>query len=284
MGIIFAVLAAVSQATLWIFIKKSYDQLSPSVAFFFDAALGLLIWIPFSLYIGVDFQNLPIILIYALISGILSEAFVFYVMSKGEVSYTSTIFTTYPVFTIFFSVLINHEKLILMQYLLIFMVIVGTLIVSFPNKINKAEFKKKSFLIWPLLGALAAGYSDTLSKSIIDRTSATSFLFALAFVQVPIAFAYLKIEKQPVGQFLQVVKKISLYKFAILGGLLNVITVLFLWLSFEHLPASIASPITASYPGMVIIMAIIFLKEKVLPKDFIGFCLILIGIISLSVI
>lgn len=62
---------------------------------------GLLIWIPFSLMIGFDFNHLPKVLIYALISGILSEAFTFYVFSKGEISITGTIFASYPIYTIF---------------------------------------------------------------------------------------------------------------------------------------------------------------------------------------
>jgi len=76
MGILFAILAALSQSILWVALKKSYDNLSPSVAFFFDMVLGLLVWIPFSLIVGVDFSRMGEVLIYALISGILSEAFV----------------------------------------------------------------------------------------------------------------------------------------------------------------------------------------------------------------
>ena len=109
MGIVFAVLAAVSQSILWVALKKSYENLAPSIAFFFDMIMGLLVWIPFALVVGVDFSRMGEILVYAVVSGILSEAFVFYVFSKGEVSYTSTIFSTYPLFTIFFSVLLNHE-------------------------------------------------------------------------------------------------------------------------------------------------------------------------------
>ena len=75
-----------------------------------------------------------------------------------------------------------------------------------------------------------------------------------------------------------------MYKFALLGSLLNVITVLFLWLSFQYAPASIASPITASYPGIVILLAIVFLKEKVNLKDLIGFALIILGIGGLGYI
>jgi drug/metabolite transporter (DMT)-like permease len=282
MGIIFAVMAALSQSILWVALKKSYENLAPSVAFFFDMILGLLVWVPFSLMVGVDFLRMGEVLVYALISGVLSEAFVFYVFSKGEVSYTSTIFSTYPLFTIFFSVLLNHERLSPVQWILVGVVIAGTLIVSIPEKISKSELAKKSFLIWPLLGALAVGISDTLSKGIIDETSAESFLFALAFAQIPISLGYLRYEKQAIPKLANIKKQWSIYKFALLGSSMNMLTVLFLWLAFARAPASIASPITASYPGFVVLLAVVFLKERVAKKDYFGFALIILSVMGIS--
>ena len=282
MGILFAVLAALSQSVLWVALKKSYENLAPSIAFFFDMIMGLIVWIPFALIIGVDFSRMGEILIYAVVSGILSEAFVFYVFSKGEVSYTSTIFSTYPLFTIFFSVLLHHESLLPIQWGLVGLVILGTLLVSMPEKINKKEFAKKSFLIWPLLGALAVGVSDTLSKGIIDRTSAESFLFGLALAQIPVALGYLKYEKQVIPKLAKIRTNWNIYKYAVLGSIMNVLTVLFLWLAFERAPASIASPITASYPGFVILLAITFLREKVAKKDYVGFILIVASVMGIS--
>ncbi len=282
MGIFFAILAALAQSVLWVALKKSYESLKPSVAFFFDMLLGLLVWIPFSLIMGVEFGHMGEILMYALISAILSEAFVFYVFSKGEVSYTSTIFSTYPLFTILFSVLINHERLMDMQWAMVGLVIIGTLIISMPAKIAKKEFSKKAFLIWPLLGALAVGISDTLSKGVINRTSAESFLFGLALAQIPVALGYLKYEKQAIPKYEVVRDQWSTYKYAVLGSVMNVLTVLFLWLAFARAPASIASPITASYPGFVILMAIVFLKEKVLRKDYVGFVLVILSVMGIS--
>src|SRR5689334_8086151 len=119
MGIVFALIAALSQSILWIALKKSYENLAPSIAFLFDMILGVLIWIPFSLHFGIDFSHISQILLYAFVSGILSEAFVFYAFSKGEVSYTSTIFSTYPVFTICFSLLLNHEHLLTAQWVFV---------------------------------------------------------------------------------------------------------------------------------------------------------------------
>lgn len=282
MGIVFAILAALSQSILWVSLKKSYESLAPSVAFFFDMIMGLLVWIPFALIVGVDFSRMGEILIYAVVSGILSEAFVFYVFSKGEVSYTSTIFSTYPLFTIFFSILLNHESLLPVQWWLVGLVILGTLLVSMPEKINKQELAKKSFLVWPLLGALAVGISDTLSKGIIDKTSAESFLFGLALAQIPVAFGYLRYEKQLVPRLKQIRANWNAYRYAALGSIMNTLTVLFLWLAFARAPASIASPITASYPGFVILLAIIFLKEKVAKKDYVGFILIVASVMGIS--
>ena len=74
----------------------------------------------------------------------------------------------------------------------------------------------------------------------------------------------------------------STYKYAVLGSVMNVFTVLFLWLAFARAPASIASPITASYPGFVILMAIVFLKEKVAKKDYVGFVLIVASVMGIS--
>jgi bacterial/archaeal transporter family protein len=282
MGILFALLASFSQAIGYVSLKKSYQELQPSVAFLFDAVFGLLIWIPFALIIGFDFSHLPLVLVFALVSAILSEAFVFCVFSKGEISITGTIFSSYPIYTILFSLFINNERLSLYHWLFVGLTILGVLVVSFPEKIKKSEFRKKAIILWGLAGALAVGLSDSLSKNVIDKTSAQAFLFALAFAQLPVAFIYLKLEKQPLSQFKYTLEKFDKYKFAILGSFMTVISVLFLWLAFQDTLASIASPLTATYPGIIIILAYIFLKERIKRKDLLGLMIIIIGVLGIS--
>ena len=77
MGILFGLLAAVSFAVCYVSLKKSYEEFPPSIAFFFDMVLGILLWIPFSLILGFDSNNLGIVFVFALISAVLSEAFFF---------------------------------------------------------------------------------------------------------------------------------------------------------------------------------------------------------------
>ena len=282
MGIIYGLLSSLLFAIGFTSLKKSYDEFPPSVAFFFDMVFGLLIWIPFSLILGFDFSDIPTVLPYALISAILSEAFVFYVLSKGEISITGTIFASYPVFTILFSVLILGESLLPLHWLFVLITIVGIIIASLPEKITKKDLSKKQYILWAIAGALAVGLSDTISKGSIDKTSASTFLFTLALMQLPISLIYLKLEKETPSHIFKFLKDFNKYKFAILGSLFNVLGLIGLWMAFENTLASIASPLTAAYPGIMIILAIVLLKEKPRRIELIGLALIMVGVIGIS--
>ena len=147
MGIILAVISAFIFAFSYTALKKSYENLAPSVSFSMDVLFGLLIWIPTTLIIGVEFSKLNIVSIYALLSAILAEAFYFYVLSKGELSITGTILATYPLYTIFFSLFINHEHLLPLQWLFIAAIILGIILVSLPKKLNWKDINKRSFIL-----------------------------------------------------------------------------------------------------------------------------------------
>lgn len=282
MGILFAIFASLFQALAYVSIKKSFEKFPPSVAFFLDVLFGLLIWIPFSLIVGFDERQLFMVFGFALLSAILSEAFVFYAFSKGEISVTGTIFASYPIYTILLSALLVGERLILSQWAFVLLTIFGTLIVSFPERFQWSEMKKKAFILWPLAAAFAVGLSDSLSKGVINKTSAETFLFALAIAQIPVGIAYLKFEKQSLRQFTGITQNFQSYKFAVIGSFANIVAVLFLWLAFQQTLASLASPITATYPGIIVLLAFVFLKERVSRTDLIGILLVLLGIFGVS--
>lgn len=282
MGIVFALLSSLSFAVSYTLLKRSYREFPPSVAFFFDMIFDLIIWIPFSLAIGFNFSHIPNVLLYAIISGILSEAFVFYILSKGEISITGTIFASYPIYTILFSVLLLGERLEPLHWVFVLVTIAGTILTTFPGKIAKSELKKKTFILWALAGATAVGFSDTISKGVIDRTSAAAFLFTLALVQIPISLTYLKIEGETYRHILTFAKSLNKYKFSLGGSFFNVLGLIGLWMAFENTFASIASPLTAAYPGIMIILAIIFLKERPKILELLGLILILLGVVGIS--
>jgi len=279
MGIIFGLITAFIQALSHIVLKKSYQELTPAVAFFFDSLFGILIWIPFSLITGANIYEFWRVLPYALISAVFAEAFVFYILSKGALSLTNTVFFTYPLFTILFSRFINYELLTFSQLIAVSIVIGGLLILSFPNKWHKEELRQKTILLWPLLAAVSVGVSDSLSKNILSQTSTATFLFTLAIAQLPVSILYLKFENK--FNLASTLRQKDVL-ISVLASFLMVISLVFFWITFSLLPASIASPLTGISPVVVLILAKIYLKESILKKDLVASLVILGGITYLS--
>lgn len=281
-GILLALISAVSLSLSQVILKRSFDHVRPSVAFFLDAIFGIVVWVPFSIILGVDFQLLSELFFYAFLSAVLSEAYFFYIISKGQISITGILLASYPVYTILFSLLINQERLTPHQWLSVGIVIFGTLIITWPGKLKKSDLVKVANILWALSGAIAVGLADTLAKNIIDRTSSASFLFALAVIQTPIAIIFLRIDRQRIPRVSEFRAKINIYKYAVTGSLLNVIGVAFLFSAFEKTLASIASPIIGSYPVLIVLFARILLRETLQKADIVGILIVAIGIWQLS--
>lgn len=286
LGIILALLCAVFVAFSQISLRKSYKELKPSVAFFFDAVFGLLIWVPLALAMGVSLQaNFQQAILFAIISAILSEAIVFFALSHGELAVTATVLATYPVYTVLFSRALNNETLSFPVMIFVVVTIAGSIVASMPDKINRGELKLRRKLVWPFVAAVCIGLSDTLAKGYIDRSADFSFLFALGFVQIPVALAYLRIEKESLAKAIKgTFSRLNSYKNALLGGLFNIIGTGFLWLSFSYAPASIASPITGTNGALTVILARLLLSERISTRKYLGIALAFAGILGISIL
>jgi drug/metabolite transporter (DMT)-like permease len=272
---------ALSQGAL----KKSFREFEPSVAFMFDALFGLLIWIPVAFYFGVNFANFEQVIVYALISAVLSEALYFYALSKGQLSITSVLLASYPIYTILFSYFINSERLTSVQATFVAITILGTLMTYLPSKLSFDELKKSGALFWPIIAAVGIGLSDTLSKGIINKTGDYSFLFALALMQIPIAALYLRVEKTSFANSIKMrIGELHQYKLALIGSFFSIIGTGLLWISFSNTLASIASPITATSGAIVVLLAMIFMDESIDFKSIIGLILVFVGIMGISVV
>lgn len=284
LGIFIAILSAIFMAGMQILLKKSYKELDPSIAYFFDALFGVIIWVPVGFLFGAKLEEIGICLVYAIISAIFSEVLVFYALSKGDLSVSTVMIATYPIYTLIFSYLINNEILTPLQIIFILLTIFGTIVTCF-DKDFKIKNLKNVVLLIPILTAVAIGVSDTLTKKVINETSSFSFLVAIAIVQVPIALIYLKIAKQKFSNIKQELKEgMKEYKYSIIGSLLNVIGTGCLLVSFNYGMASIVSPLTAIYTPFVLIYSFVFLKEKMNKLNLIGTILALVGTFGIIMI
>ena len=276
-GIIIAIISAMFMAAMQILLKKSYKELDPSVAFFFDAIFGVLIWIPVGFIFGATIEGVLNCLIYAIISAVLSEALVFYALSKGDLSVSTVMIATYPIYTLLFSRYINKEILSGEQLVFIILTILGTILTCFDKNFKMKNLKNLTMLI-PVIAAVSIGLSDTLTKKIINETSSFSFLVAIAIVQIPVALIYLKITKHKFSNICKELKAgMKEYKYSIMGSLLNVLGTGCLLVSFNYGMVSIVSPLTAIYTPIVLVYSFIVLKEKMNKINFAGIISALIG-------
>lgn len=283
MGYIYAILASLGQGIGYTFLKRSFEELPSSVTFFFEMLFGLIIWIPYSLIIGIDLTNITGVFLIALISAILSEAFVFYALSKGDVSITGTVFSIYPVFTVIFGRYLYGEYITTEQAILIFVIMIGVGVLSLSDDVKVKGFKLKASVLFPLLAALAVGVSDNLSKQVLDNTTSSTFLFCLALAQVPISIGYILLERQ-VERAKEVTMNILSYRSVIYSSICIATSMIFFWLAFENTLASIASPLTSTQMIYVLILSRIFLKEIPKKRDLIGLLITIVGVIGLSLV
>ncbi len=284
MGILFSILNASLLGIANVLLKKGYKDFPPSVSFLLFGVFTVLLWAPLGLILGVNFDQWQLGVAVGIISAILGQGIYMYALSKGELSITATLLSTFSIYTILFSILFNNERLDAQTLLLIGLTILGTVIVSLPEKLNKKEFKKLNLVFWPVFAAICIGAADTLTKYFINTTSVGSFLFYVAFAQLFISFIYLKWQGESVTQFRSIFHKFKDYKFAFLGSLLISLSTMCLFLSFNFTLASIASPIGASYPVITLILALKFLKEKLSLKNLIGIIMVLTSIIGIAFI
>jgi len=284
LGIIYALIASVGQGLGYTLIQKSNREFPSSIAFAIDALFGLILWVPFGLIMGVNFDQIGAVFPIALMSALFAEAYVIYVYDKGELSITSVVFASYPVFTIIFSRLINNEQLTSLMLLASLVTILGVVVTALPKKFTKELAKEKIYILWPLSAAILVGLSDTISKGIINKTDAPTFLFALAFAQVPVALLYLRIQKTKAGKFKNILREVRKYRYAIAGAFLIVSTLIAFWLAYEYTLASIASPLTSTYAVFALIGAHFLLGERLSRKDKVGVFLTIVGVIWLAML
>lgn len=286
LGIVLAFLCAIFVALSQITLRKSYKDLKPSVAFFFDAVFGLLIWVPLALVMGVNLGvGLKEAAVFAVISAVLSEAIVFYALSHGELAVTATVLATYPVYTVIFSRIINEEVLSPGLLFFVIVAICGSVYASLPDKIKRSEVKLRKEIVWPFIAAVCIGLSDTISKGYINRSGDFSLLFMLGFVQIPVALAYLRIERESVMHAIRgTFKRVQTYKFALLGGFFNIIGTGFLWLSFSYAPASIASPITGASGSLTVLLSHYVLRDRISLKKYIAIIVTFVGVIGIALL
>lgn len=265
-----------------VFIKKGYTHFSPLWNIIIDAIFSIAIYVPLALYLGIHLQfHYSYFFIIAGVTAL--YAVFYYAIEKGQISLSGTVFASYPIFTILLSYIFLHERISLLQQILILLILLGGILLSYePGTWKKIKKKaNKKWMLWALFGAVATGVGDFLAKFTLNDidTNTYVFLFAIGFV-ISSTFFWI-IDKN--GRKLP--KKINFtnLKWTLFGTLMLSLGVLSITYAFSLGKASLVTVTSSGYIGITVLLAYFFLHDKISRVQLLGIVLMFLGVAFIGI-
>ncbi len=240
--------------------------------------IGTLLFLGVALYFDFGVPSNSILFL-TLISGILSAIALcsYYVaLSIEKASLVAPIFACLNVVAVILSISILRESLSILQLSLIVCVFAGILLVAFERSTNPSN---KLGIILALLAALLAGGNAILQKLI---ASGDHFLMSFTLTRF-FMLSFMFMILLTVGET-HSTKSSPSYRNIGLLGLLDVTSFFAWYLGLRFGLVAIVTPIANSSPVLTVILAHLFLKERVGWPQRVGIVAILVGITALAAI
>lgn len=196
-------------------------------------------------------------------------------LRSGEKAATLVPLTAlYPLVTVLLAVLLLRERLNLWQWAGI---VFATAAIYFFNVAGERELSIR-WLAWVLLPLALWGVAALLQKLATRDLSAERSCFWLLLGMLPVAALVALTSPMPRHQ-LSLAVWLSALGLGLLLGLGN-LTLLAAYASDGK--ASIITPLAGLYPIVTIPLAIVFLGERVLPREWVGIALSLVAVVAMS--
>jgi uncharacterized membrane protein len=277
MWLFYALTAAVMWGVGQIFVKKGFQDTSPLFSTITSTLFGLMIFLPFSLINGVQFDHVLQIAPIALIIATLFLCF-YYAINHGQISLTGTIVGTYPVVTVVLSLLFLNESPSVYQKLAIALAILGTALVASPSRIGK--IRMGTWFWWAIFAVFAIGIADFLIKLLLNQYDIYTYLFTFGLCSATVNLILLLLDKKG-----RVLPKINARQnLPTLTGVAMMEVGFFVFhLALVDGYVSLVSPISGIYVAITALLAWIFLKEKIDKIHFVGIALAAIGVILVGI-
>ena len=265
------------------FANLSSDQIGHLKAFFWSQLAGIIFTVLLIPFFGISTHiSFLLGIIIALSSMIYAAGYLFFykAFEVGNVSIVSAISNLNVIIAMLIAVIFSGQSLIPFQLFSVFLVLSGAFFVS----VNFSDFKKNEFKLLAgvkevLIASVFFGIFWNLSEYISEKigwlpTSLYVKFGAIISLLIFSSFAKkkLKIEKAN--------KKILLV--VVLVGVLEAAAVVSMNYGLEFGDLVLVSPIASALSIVTILMAVVFLKEKISKIQTLGIIITIIGIILAS--
>jgi len=274
MWFIYALLGAAITGVGQVLVKKGQVKLTPLLDNLLATFIVTLILVPLLFIHGIDIEAGRTILIYALIAASMYATF-YYIISFGNVSLMVSLINTFPVVTIILAISFLRELPSIYQWIGIILVIMGTISISRDKKKGTIN-RNKLWILWGLLGSLAIGIAEFVTKLATLQVDGFTFTFFVYLMYIPPLLIIMILDKKG-RKFERLKNKVSLL-YTLLGILFIEVGLIAIALAYQYGLASIVSPVVSIHMLITAVLAAYFLKEKLLTIQRIGILLTLIGV------
>lgn len=275
MWFLYAILGAIITGIGQVLVKKGQAKLTPLLDNLLATLIVTLILSPFLFIIGIDLEAGKTILIYALIAATMYATF-YYIISFGNVSLMISLINTFPLVTIALAIIYLRESPNIYQWLGIALVVLGTICISRERPKKGVKNKKKLWVIWGLIGALAIGIAEFVTKLATNKVDGYTFTFFVFLMYIPALLLFMAIDRK--GRKLELLKNQASLVYTVIGILFIEGGLIAIALAYQYGLASLVSPVVASHMLITALLAVFFLKEKLLTIQKIGILLTVTGV------
>ncbi len=211
------------------------------------------------------------------ILGMVGNLFFFEALARGNVSIIGTLIAAYPCVTVIAAFLLLDERLTVMQYAGVGLIIIGIVGLS-SGQSESAPSASRLALILAIASFLAFGFTGVTLKEavrVVGNDNAMGF-YAVVYFVGGIAYWAVKRRGHPNQSLMKMPRKavgvgaIGL-SFSAIGG------VFLIWAMVDG-PASIVIALSGAYPIIMISLALMFLKERIVRRQVPGFLAVLAGL------
>jgi drug/metabolite transporter (DMT)-like permease len=197
----------------------------------------------------------------------------------GQAAIVFPLTALYPLVTVVIAVLLMRERARRVQVIGMCLAILAVLLLSVDVSASytRVDLKLSTALLYAFAALLAFGLAAVFQKVATNRVSAETAFATFAAGFIPPSILILLLEP------LSVNLPVSAALWAIAGGLLNGLGVLATLAAYRRGgKASVVTPLAAIYPMITVILAVVFLDEKLVAVQIAGIALALVGGVLLS--
>jgi drug/metabolite transporter (DMT)-like permease len=281
LGILFGIIAMIGWGVSDFFIAKSVKKSNVIRVFIWSQLLGLIILLPFLLFFNFPAFTPKLILLFLLsgLLGIISLLAFYKGLQVGNLSVISPVSSSAAVVTVLLSLIFLNEKLKILQGFGIGLIILGAILASFSLH-NLIKLKLKNFMTgveYAIVAAIGWGILFILIDMLVTELG---WVLPIVLIKIMEIF-YVLIFVIPQKKSIAFPSNVKL--FVILGGIFEAIAFLSFGIGVSLEYTSIVGPLAFAFPAVAVILAVMFLKEKLDLNQIFGVVSVIIGIVLLSI-